>query len=831
MTLQLLAETAITICVWIFRDSAKPNICRMKKSIASCASLLSVPICGATKCGVTQYCAAIALAACLFAFPTRCVGDENTAASKQEEQAEPLAGHSYHGEAFNEGPRQGAVLIPGMANIDFPTSTKSARAQQFIEQGVSQLHGFWYLEAERSFRQAAKEDPKLAIAFWGMTMANLNNPERARGLIDEAMKLRAKNTSKRERLYIEALNRFTPKKIDEGESEEDDKDAIREAKKKRGERYIADLEKIIHNHPDDDEARAFLVVHLWQADRYGVKLTSRYAVNALMGEILANNPSHPVHHYRIHLWDSQRPENALESAAMCGPSSPGIAHMWHMPGHIYSKLKRYADAAWQQEASARVDHAHMNRARLMPDQIHNFAHNNEWLTRNLLYIGRVDDALDQARNLVSLPRHPQYNTLKKGGSYKYGRQRLLQTLSQYGLWDELISESGGHYLPPTTSPQQQDEWLGWLCVARFMTGDKKQAAKTLRSLQRRRIALQTQLLDLADLESDKQGNKEPQNQDSESEDTDAKKPAPTRAEIKKRLGQLRQVIARGAAAGATIRKDSEALQRHLKFAKLDNVMQAQWLADAGDVSGAIKIAQKAVNGGEGQVRPVAVMVDLLWRNGDKKKSKEKFQQLRKLAADANIDTPMLAKLKPIAKELKLKADWRLRRVPAKDLGERPPLDDLGPFRWQSYVAPSWEARTAKNKLEASGSFSGRPRIVIFYLGFGCLHCIEQLHAFSPKIDSFRDLGIDVVAISTESPKVLATGLADFDKKLPIPLLSDEKHRTFKAFGCWDDFEDQPLHGTFLIDAQDRVRWQDISHEPFTNVDFMLEESERLLSLP
>ena len=34
----------------------------------------------------------------------------------------------------------------------------------------------------------------------------------------------------------------------------------------------------------------------------------------------------------------------LKAAANCGPSAPGIAHMWHMPGHIYSKLKRYRDA-------------------------------------------------------------------------------------------------------------------------------------------------------------------------------------------------------------------------------------------------------------------------------------------------------------------------------------------------------------------------------------------------------------------------------------------------------------------------------------------------------
>jgi hypothetical protein len=33
--------------------------------------------------------------------------------------------------------------------------------------------------------------------------------------------------------------------------------------------------------------------------------------------------------------------------------------MWHMSGHIWAKLDRHADAAWQQEASARVDHAYM----------------------------------------------------------------------------------------------------------------------------------------------------------------------------------------------------------------------------------------------------------------------------------------------------------------------------------------------------------------------------------------------------------------------------------------------------------------------------------------
>ena len=99
---------------------------------------------------------------------------EGAKATEENEDniAGPLAGHSYHGEAFNEGPRQQAYLIPGMANVDFPVTTESELAQKFFNQGISALHGFWYLEAERAFRQVHKLDPKCAMAYWGMAMAN-----------------------------------------------------------------------------------------------------------------------------------------------------------------------------------------------------------------------------------------------------------------------------------------------------------------------------------------------------------------------------------------------------------------------------------------------------------------------------------------------------------------------------------------------------------------------------------------------------------------------------------------------------------------------------------
>ncbi len=129
--------------------------------------------------------------------------------------------------------------------------------------------------------------------------------------------------------------------------------------------------------------------------------------------------------------------------------------MWHMPGHIYSRLKRYEDAAWQQEASARTDHAHMMHDRVMPDEIHNFAHNNEWLIRNLIYVGRWRDAVDLAKNMIELPRHPKYNTLSRRSSTYYGRVRLLDVLKRYERWGELVALTDSPYLEPTDDDAEQ----------------------------------------------------------------------------------------------------------------------------------------------------------------------------------------------------------------------------------------------------------------------------------------------------------------------------------------------------------------------------------------
>src|SRR5262245_32624406 len=94
-----------------------------------------------------------------------------------------------------------------MGDITFPVSTKIRQAQQFFTQGVGQLHSFYYFEAERSFRQAATLDPDLAMAYWGMAMANVNNEKRAKEFLARAEKLKDKADA-REQLWIAFLTEW-----------------------------------------------------------------------------------------------------------------------------------------------------------------------------------------------------------------------------------------------------------------------------------------------------------------------------------------------------------------------------------------------------------------------------------------------------------------------------------------------------------------------------------------------------------------------------------------------------------------------------------------------
>jgi peroxiredoxin len=721
-----------------------------------------------------------------------------------------LAGHSQHGDTFDEGPRQKAYLIGKTGNVKFPVTTQVPLVQEFINQGVGQLHGFWYFEAERSFRQAAALDPACAIAYWGMARANVENEKRAKGFIAEAVKRKA-GVTPREALYIDAYDAFL--KMDASRPKE------------RYQAYVRSLENIIQQHPDDIEAKAFLGLQLWYNHTRDNPISSYFAVDAILKQVHAVEPAHPCHHYRIHLWDGQKAENALDSAALCGQAAPSIAHMWHMPGHIFSKLKRYGDAAWQQEASARVDHAQMIRDGILPDQIHNFAHNNEWLIRDLSHIGRVHDALDLAKNMVSLPRHPKYNTLARGGSGKYGRERLFEVLARYELWSDLIALSETPYLEPTGIEEEQNKRLRYLGVAYLQTGNLAQGITQLTTLKQRLSSeLDKQKEAGAQAEqkarADKKDAAAVEKAKADAQQGFAERVRNLEAGVDELLGHL--AAANGDPKGAAVLLG--------KARGVDPLQVARMQLRAGDRDEAEKSARKVVGSHENEVLPLAQLADILWQSEKKKEATETFEQLRAQSSVLDLDMPAFARLAPLARELNLGADWRVAAAPRTDTGVRPPLDSLGPFRWSPSPAPDWALKDAADKVYSLQDYRGKPVVVLFYLGAGCLHCAQQLQAFAPKTEEFAKAGISLIAISTDDQAGLQKSAENYKPgPFPFPLVSNAGLDVFKQYRVYDDFENVPLHAVCFIDGSGLLRWHDIGFEPFMDADFVLKEAQRQLA--
>jgi peroxiredoxin len=500
--------------------------------------------------------------------------------------------------------------------------------------------------------------------------------------------------------------------------------------------------------------------------------------------------------------------------------------MWHMPGHTYSKLNRFADAAYQQEASARVDHAHMVRARLLPDQIHNYAHNNEWLIRNLIHLGRVRDAIDLAKNMIELPRHPKYNQLGKSGSARFGSERLIDVLVRYELWGDLITLTGGPYLEPTDSPQDKGRRL-W--------------AVGLAHLAKRQLDAGRAILDeLSQLAEQQKATRDEEAADAEAKAREEKKVEEEIAKARedaskaaeKRVEQIEKWIRELDAVQAVMAGDAEKARDALvKLTEISQDRLAIYYSWANDLKKGVELAREAQEKAINQVQPLACYVDLLERSGKQVEAAEQFERLRGLASYADLDVPVMRRLAPLAERLGLPADWRHPPAVADDIGERPELASLGPFRWHPATALDWHLHDAAGESHQLEEYLGRPVVVIFYLGYGCLHCVEQLKQFAPAAERFGAAGISLIGISTDAAEDLIRSVIDYGAEFPFPLVSDSELNTFKAYQCYDDFEQTPLHGTFLIDGQGLVRWQDIGHEPFTDVEFLLREADRLLALP
>jgi peroxiredoxin/tetratricopeptide (TPR) repeat protein len=465
----------------------------------------------------------------------------------------------------------------------------------------------------------------------------------------------------------------------------------------------------------------------------------------------------------------------------------------------------------------------------MPYQIHNYAHNNEWLSRSLSQVGRVRDAVTVAKNLIEEPQHPKKNSLKnRGGAAYYGRTRLIETLTRYELWDELVALADTPYLAPTDVPEEQLARLRALGTAHFGRGDVERGKEQIAAITALRDELQAAQRKAGE-EAEAKAREE-----KKSDEQVAKAKADAEKQHKGKIDQHETALAELNGYLTLAEGDAKAALEHFGKAKdLSKDKLSRIYLAAGENDKAEQNARQAVDQGKNQVQPLANYADILFRIGKTELARTTFKQLRELSAYIDAELPVMRRLDAIARDMGIEGEWRIPVSLPSDVGNRPPLETLGPLRWQPAPAPAWELPDSAGHLASLQEYRNRPVLLIFYLGSGCLHCVEQLKKFAPLASEYEAAGIPLVAVSTESVTDMAQSLQSFSEsgEFPIRLLANQALDVFRLYRAYDDFEDRPLHGTFLIDGQGLVRWQDISHEPFTDAKFLLDESKRLLSLP
>jgi tetratricopeptide (TPR) repeat protein len=246
----------------------------------------------------------------------------------------------------DSGTVRAEVLHPAqLGKVNFPTSCSSA-AQPAMEKAVALLHSFQYTQSERTFAEAAQQDPHCAIADWGKAMALYHQlwdfpdtKDLREGKEDLEEARRIGGTTEREAEYISAAAAFYQDKSDFTHTT-------------RAQAYSAAMEKVYRDNPKDTDAAAFYALSLVALAEYGDHdLENRKKALAVLDPLLVSEPEHPgVAHYIIHASDT--PELASEglvAARTYAKIAPDSSHAIHMPSHIFTRL-----GLWQESIDSNI---------------------------------------------------------------------------------------------------------------------------------------------------------------------------------------------------------------------------------------------------------------------------------------------------------------------------------------------------------------------------------------------------------------------------------------------------------------------------------------------
>jgi tetratricopeptide (TPR) repeat protein len=320
-----------------------------------------------------------------------------------------------------------------LGKVDFAVSCTPAVRATF-NRGIALLHSFAYEETTQAFQQVAQDDPRCAMAQWGIAASYIHplwepalEPgalERGRAAIAEAQRLGT--ASPREQHLITALGAYFS--------------APEASGRQRALAYEVELAKAASAHPRDPEVQIFYALSmLATASPSDATHAQQKRAAAILEPLRRRMPRHPgIVHYLIHAYDSQElAKQGLSAAREYSKIAPSAPHALHMPSHTFTRLGLWEESIASNRAA--------RKAAEEQGDIGEVLHSMDYLMYAYLQSGRTTDAAALLQELQGM-MVPPASTFKIG----YAASAMP---ARYAMEQQRWSEAAALHVPKGARPE------------------------------------------------------------------------------------------------------------------------------------------------------------------------------------------------------------------------------------------------------------------------------------------------------------------------------------------------------------------------------------------
>ncbi len=372
-----------------------------------------------------------------------------------------------------------APVLRNIGDYSIAVTTQSKHAQMFFNQGIIMANNFNHAEAERSFREAVRQDTTFAMGYWGIayvlgpnfnSVDNMGTVNEIRKAVTKAVSL-SEHVSPWEKAVIEAIQIKFP--MDTTLTDE--------------EGFANSMKQAYIRFPDNSfvatlYAEAVMNLHPWDfyTGKAGEPRPWTPEIVTLLEKVISIDPENPLaNHLYLHAMEaSPDVSKALTSAERLKTLVPSAGHLVHMPSHIYINTGDYHEGSLANEAAVIADSIYIAECKSQGyyPQMY-YPHNYHFLAATAAFEGRGARSIEAAYKTASLVDKKYYHE----PGYEMVQHYLTipnHILVKFGQWEKIL-----------TLPKPTDDLIYPTAIWHYARGmayvnldDKEQARKELNKL-------------------------------------------------------------------------------------------------------------------------------------------------------------------------------------------------------------------------------------------------------------------------------------------------------------------------------------------------------------